>query len=64
MVYKSGAFAAGQMQIVINIGKKAERRLAKRDYHGNVEKAELGRAVEIGASFEKLLERHIKENGL
>jgi hypothetical protein len=34
MVYKSGAFAAGQMQIVINIGKKAERRLAKRDYHG------------------------------
>ena len=64
MVYKSGAFAAGQMQVVINIGKKAERRLAKRGYHGNVEKAELEREVAVGKSFEKDLEEHKKIHSL
>ena len=64
MVYKRGAFAAGQMQVVINIGKAAERRLAKRDYHSNVEKAELEREVEVGRGFAEELERHKKAHGL
>jgi hypothetical protein len=41
MVYKKGAFAAGQMQVVVNEGRNAKRRLATRKYHGNVEKAKL-----------------------
>jgi hypothetical protein len=64
MVYRKGAFVAGQLQMVINTGKRAEKRLAKRDYHGNVEKAELLRDVEVGKKYEKMLEEHKKKNGL
>ena len=64
MVYKSGAFAAGQMQVVINIGKATESRLTKRDYHSNVEKAELLWEVEVGKEFEKMLCEHKRRYGL
>ena len=39
MVYKKGAFTAGQKQIMVNAEKRAKKILDTRAYYGNVEKA-------------------------
>jgi hypothetical protein len=64
MVYKSGAFAAGQMAMVVKAGKVAEARLRAGDYANMEEKNRLMVQVETGKDWERMLEKHKKAHGL
>ena len=58
LVYKKGAFVAGQLSIVIKAGKDAERMLRSRLPLTEDEKQALVIQVETGRIFERKLEAH------
>jgi hypothetical protein len=64
MVYKRGAFVAGQLAMVVEAGKDARAMLRCHVYSSEEEMEELLHTVRVAKEFEKLLEEHKKKNGL
>ena len=64
MVYKKGAFVAGQIAIVVKAGKDAERMLRSRLPLTEDEKDKLNASVNLGKEYEGRLEKHKKNMGL
>jgi predicted site-specific integrase-resolvase len=64
MVFKEGAFVAGQMAMVVKTGKDAEKILRARISLTEEEKENLTRQVETGKIWAKALEEHKKKYGL
>lgn len=62
MVYKRGAFAAGQMQKVVTTGKRAENLLKAGAYSSEAERLELEGDVLAGKRYEKMLEDWRRNN--
>jgi hypothetical protein len=58
MVYKRGAFVAGQLQTVVNEGKRAKAMLRNHEYSSEEERLRLLHTVRVAKGFEKLLEEH------
>jgi hypothetical protein len=64
LVYKRGAFVAGQLQIVAEVGRRAQKLLDAHQYEDEAERKTLATQVKTGRIFEKKLETHRKRNGL
>jgi hypothetical protein len=64
MVYKKGAFVAGQLAMVVEAGRNARAILRGHEYSSEEERQELLHTVKVAKDFEKLLEEHKKKNGL
>lgn len=64
MVFKKGAFVAGQLSMGISVGKRAEEMLKSGVYSSEAERLELEGEVKNGKALEALLEKHRNDNGL
>lgn len=64
LVYKRGAFVAGQLSIVIKAGRDAQRLLTSSIPLSEDERANLRASVERGKEYKGRLEKHRKDNGL